>query len=163
VLYCRYASVSMYLVNQPVHLGPVLSSIILACGTASIIINYLADKQKQDVRRSNGKCTIWGKPPHILRAKYTLESGEQRESLLLVSGWWGISRHFHYVPELLLTLFWSLPALFSNILPYCYFLYLCILLTHRSVRDEAKCRLKYGAYWLQYCALVPYRMLPGLY
>ena len=158
-----YASVSMYLVNHPVYLGPTLSVVIFVCGTASIIVNYLADKQKQDVRRSDGKCLIWGRKPQVLRVKYHLENGDERESLLLASGWWAVARHFHYIPELLLSLFWSLPALFHHFMPYCYFFYLCILLTHRAVRDENKCRTKYGHYWQSYCNLVPYRMVPGLF
>ena len=44
-----YACTSLYLVNHPVTLGPGLSLLILVAGTASTVINYLADLQKQEV------------------------------------------------------------------------------------------------------------------
>ena len=158
-----YASVGMYLVNQPVKLGTLVSLVILACGILAIWINYLADHQKQIVRRTDGKCTIWGRQPEVIRARYQLESGESRESLLLVSGYWGLARHFHYVPELTLSFCWSLPGLFSNVMCYTYFIWLVFLLTHRTFRDDAKCGMKYGPFWSEYREKVPYRMIPGLF
>ena len=158
-----YAVTGLYLVNNPVILGPVYSIIILALGTASIVINYLADLQKQDVRATNGQCKIWGKKPEVIRAKYTPDDGKERESLLLVSGYWGIARHFHYIPELALSFFWCLPGLFNHVMCYTYFLWLCILLTHRTFRDDEKCGAKYGKYWKEYQRRVPYKMIPGIF
>jgi 7-dehydrocholesterol reductase len=89
---------------------------------------------------------------------------EEKESVLLHNGWWGIARHFHYIPELLATLFWCLPAGFDNIfMPYFYFLYLTPLLIHRLLRDEERCSKKYGKYWDQYCQKVPYRFIPYIF
>ena len=86
------------------------------------------------------------------------------ESLLLASGWWGLARHFHYVPEILLAFCWSAPALFSGgLLPYTYVAWLVLLLTHRSYRDDTKCGAKYGAVWARYCSLVPARILPYVF
>ena len=158
-----YASVSLYLVNHPIHLGHFWSSIILLAGVFSLIINYWADKQKIDVRHSGGKCKIWGKPAEYIRARYTLESGEVRESLLLTCGWWGVARHFHYVPELMVAFFWTVPGLFENIMVYSYFIWLFILLTHRTFRDDTKCSKKYGKYWDDYVKCVQYRMIPGIF
>ena len=158
-----YTCPSLYLVDQPVLLGPLLSAAILVCGVTAIAINFLADKQKQDIRASDGKCLIWGKPARIIRAKYTLESGEKRESILLASGWWGVARHFHYVPELLLALCWTLPAGATHFMPYSYVVFLFFLLTHRTFRDDAKCSAKYGVHWERYCKEVPYKMIPGIF
>ena len=158
-----YTSVSLYLVNKPVHLGLPLSAVILILGVLSIAINFLADKQKQDIRASNGKCLIWGKPARIIRAKYVLESGEKRESILLASGWWGVARHFHYVPELLLAFFWTVPAGFENLMPYSYVIFLFFLLTHRTFRDDEKCGAKYTTFWETYCNHVPFKMIPGIF
>lgn len=158
-----YPIVSQYLVSHPVVLGQVWASVILGLGLLSILINYLADLQRQVVRNANGNCLVWGKKPDIIRAKYTIESGETRESILLASGWWGISRHFHYIPEILLSLFWTAPTGFNNLLPYTYVLVLIILLTHRSYRDDNKCSRKYGKFWEQYCAKVKHRIIPYLF
>ena len=149
--------------NKPVHLGTPLSAVILILGVFSIAINFLADKQKQDIRASDGKCLIWGKPAKVIRAQYVLESGDKRESILLASGWWGVARHFHYVPELLLAFFWTVPAGFENLMPYSYVIFLFILLTHRTFRDDEKCGAKYTTFWETYCKHVPYKMIPGVF
>ena len=158
-----YAAVSFYLAPKNIQLGPALSLSILFVGLASLGLNYYADWQRQKVRATDGKCIIWGKKPEIVRAKYTLESGETKNTILLASGMWGIARHFNYIPELTLALSWCIPALFTHLLPYTYFIFLVILLVHRSARDEEKCRIKYGHYWKKYCKKVPYSMLPGIY
>ena len=158
-----YASVSLYMVNHPVHLGPVLSLAIVAAGIASIVVNYLADKQKLDVRRSDGECLVWGNRPEVIRAKYTVADGVKRNSLLLVSGYWGISRHFHYLPELMLAFLWTVPATFTHVMPYSYLIFLTMLLVHRTFRDDEKCSEKYHVYWREYCNRVPYRIIPGIF
>lgn len=82
--------------------------------------------------------------------------------LLPAAGWWGLSRHFHYLPEILASAFWCLPVLNTPI-PWFYVVYLTLLLTDRAFRDEARCASKYGKYWKQYCEVVPYRMIPLLF
>jgi 7-dehydrocholesterol reductase len=37
------------------------------------------------------------------------------------------------------------------------------LLIDRSIRDDIRCRRKYGQYWAKYCELVPYRIIPGVF
>jgi len=158
-----YASVSLYLASRTVQLGFFWSVFILAAGVVSCLINYAADRQKLEVRQSDAKCLVWGNPPEVIRAEYQLANGQTRTSLLLVSGYWGLARHFHYVPELALAFLWSLPALFDNIFPYIYALFLCVLLVHRTFRDDTKCREKYGKYWDEYCRKVPYKMIPYIF
>ena len=157
-----YTSGTLYLVDHPNHLGVPLALAIFVLGTASIFINYLADAQRQRVRATGGKTTVWGKPPEIIVGHYTTEKGEAKESLLLASGWWGISRHFHYVPEILGAFFWTLPALFSDVLPYFYVVFLTVLLTDRAFRDDGRCAIKYGEDWKTYCKKVRYKILPGI-
>lgn len=157
-----YTSSTLYLVNHPNHLGWPLATVMLVLGTAFIFINYLADEQRLRVRATNGQTTVWGAKPAIIHARYQTESGESKESILLASGWWGISRHFHYVPEILGALFWTLPALFSNVLPYFYVIFLTVLLTDRALRDDNRCAAKYGDDWQKYCQRVKYRIIPGI-
>jgi 7-dehydrocholesterol reductase len=115
------------------------------------------------VRETQGKTMVWGRAPEIIRARYNTADGGEHESLLLASGWWGIARHFHYVPEITLALAWSLPAGFTHFVPYFYVTFLTILLTDRATRDDKRCRKKYGAYWDEYCRRVPWKIVPGLY
>jgi 7-dehydrocholesterol reductase len=158
-----YASVSMYLASKPVVLGPFWASAILMLGVLSCIVNYLADRQKLEVRRTNGQCLVWGRRPEVIRADYRLRSGEKRTSLLLVSGYWSLARHFHYVPELALAFLWTVPATFAHVMPYSYFIWLLLLLVHRTFRDDTKCREKYGQHWDEYCRRVPYKMIPYIF
>ncbi|KAG2270346.1 hypothetical protein Bca52824_064901 [Brassica carinata] len=136
-----YTSPGMYLVNHPVKLGTQLAIYILVAGILCIYINYDCDRQRQEFKRTNGKCSIV--------ATYKTTASETKTSLLLTSGWWGLARHFHYVPEILSSFFWTVPTLFSNryikdyclnqFLPYFYVIYLTILLFDRAKRDDDRC------------------------
>lgn len=149
-----------YLVQHPLHLEPILATAILLLGIFSVMGNYFADAQRQRVRATQGQCRIWGKEPKLIHARYMTETGEEKESLLLVSGFWGISRHFHYLLEISLAFFWTLPALFTHFLPWFYVIFLSMLLIHRAHRDEQRCSQKYGKYWQRYCEAVPNKLIP---
>lgn len=82
-------------------------------------------------------------------------------SRLIISGWWGMSRHINYLGDWLMALSWSLPCGFGSVIPYFYPIYFAILLLHRERRDDHKCRTKYGADWEKYCKIVKYRIIPG--
>jgi len=157
-----YTSPTLYLVNHSNHLSWPTAIIITTLGISCVIINYLADAQRQRIRATNGSCKVWGKKPEIIVAQYTTAQGETKQNLLLASGWWGLSRHFHYLPEILAALFWSIPALFEHVLPYFYVVFLTILLFHRSMRDEQRCHTKYGDDWEAYCKRVPNRIIPSV-
>jgi 7-dehydrocholesterol reductase len=58
---CVYTSPGLYLVHHPHKLGIFLSSLFFILGLGCIMINYLADRQRQIVRAKNGDCKIWGK------------------------------------------------------------------------------------------------------
>ena len=158
-----YTSPSLYLIAHPNCLGLPLAAAVFAIGATAIFLNYDADSQRERARSTNGECQIWGKKAEIIRTAFVTNEGEQKKSLLLVSGWWGVSRHFHYILELLAALCWSVPALFQSIVPYCYFFFLLILLSHRAVRDDKRCAEKYGRFWDQYCERVPYKILPVIF
>ena len=52
---------------------------------------------------------------------------------------------------------WGMPV------TYFYLLYFAVLLVHREMRDEEKCRRKYGRDWEEYCEKVPWRIVPYVY
>lgn len=140
-------------------------------------------RQRKEFRASGGKMKIWGKDASYIVAKYTTEDGENRTSLLLVSGWWGVSRsvaiftllkfpivsyvllhrrHFHYIPEILAALLWSSGGVYSHALPFFYPFFLILLLSDRAWRDDARCLDKYGDDWKKYQAVVPFKIIPGV-
>lgn len=161
-----YTLQSVYLARQPVSLpwwGCVGTFLL---GLTGYFIFRSVNHQKDYFRvemKANGKCTIWGKPAQYIRASYQTTDAEQKMSYLLASGWWGLSRHFNYVGDLMNALSYCLACGTGHILPYFYFLFMFILLIHRSFRDDVRCRQKYGAYWDKYCQLVPYRIIPFVF
>ncbi len=81
----------------------------------------------------------------------------------MFAGWWGLARHFHYLPEILAAFCWTAPALLGQCLPYFYVVFLTLLLTDRAFRDDMRCQSKYGKYWAQYTKSVPYKMVPFVF
>jgi 7-dehydrocholesterol reductase len=153
----------LYLVDHPIQWSIPVAAGMVAFGILSIWVNYDADAQRQRVRETQGETLIWGKRPETIRAPYTTADGQKRESLLLVSGWWGVARHFHYVPELALAAAWTVPAGFTHVLPWFYWVFLTILLFDRAGRDDKRCSAKYGDAYQEYKKRVPYRIVPYVY
>ena len=97
------------------------------------------------------------------RVSYNENDGKQKETILLISGFWGIARHINYVFSLAVEILICCPALIYNPIPYSYPIFLSIVLIHRTIRDNNKCYEKYGNQWEEYCRRVPYKLIPGLY
>ena len=134
-----------------------------ALGLLMILLNYESDRQRQLFRQTSGKCLIWGNQALAIHALYVNDEGHTKQSILLASGLWGCARHLNYLFELGAALTWAIPALNYSLIPYSYFIFLTVLLVHRSIRDDDKCKRKYGKYWNQYCKQVPYKIIPYLY
>ena len=90
-----------------------------------------------------------------------LGDGERR---LLVSGFWGLSRHVNYLGEILmavgLTLALGRPGMLG---PWLYPLYYLALLVPRERDDDRRCAAKYGPLWERYRDQVRWRIVPGIY
>ena len=90
-----------------------------------------------------------------------LGDGERR---LLVSGFWGLSRHVNYLGEILmavgLTLALGRPGM---LVPWLYPLYYLALLLPRERDDDRRCAAKYGPLWERYREQVRWRIVPGIY
>ena len=157
-----YTIHTYFLVTHPVLLSLPVTIFICLAGIFCIWCNYDCDLQRQVFRKTNGKAKVWGKDAEYITASYVTTDGETRTSLLLTSGWWGLARHFHYIPEIMASFFWCVPALFTHIIPFFYPVYLTILLFDRAWRDDARCAHKYKEYWAEYCEAVPYRVIPGV-
>jgi protein-S-isoprenylcysteine O-methyltransferase Ste14 len=150
-----YSLQAFYLVDR-VHDLPLWAGLIfVALNLLGLYIFRAVNLQKHRFRQSPETATIWGKKAEYLETK---QGGK-----LLVSGFWGWSRHFNYVGDILMAVSWSLPTLFGSIVPYFYPIYFTALLVHRERRDHRICAEKYGEDWEAYCKRVPYRILPGVY
>jgi 7-dehydrocholesterol reductase len=103
------------------------------------------------VRKTNGKCNIWGKPAKYIEASYISTDGKVHTSLLLCCGFWGWSRHFNYVGDILFATAMCLSCWAMMIVPFFYLFMLSAILIHRIIRDHNRCKGKYGIFWDKYC------------
>lgn len=115
-------------------------------------------------RGSNSQKDIFRTDPNDPRVSHLKTLPTERGTKLIVSGWWGMSRHINYFGDWLMGLAWCLTAgLDGGIVPYFYAIYFAILLVHRELRDEEACRKKYQGDYDKYCKIVPYRIIPYIY
>jgi 7-dehydrocholesterol reductase len=152
-----------YLVAHPVVLSNTFLTFVYALGISGYVLFRLVNHQKDFFRAQKGNCSIWGKPAQFIRAPYVTAEGTKHEGLLLISGYWGLSRHLNYVGDLMLSSAFCLACGDKHILPYFYIIYMTILLVHRVHRDDERCRNKYGSIWQQYTEVVKYKILPFVY
>lgn len=83
---------------------------------------------------------------------------------LLVSGFWGMSRHSNYLGEILEALGMALAiGHFTNAWTWVYFVYLTAFFVVRERIDDRRCAGKYGDLWTEYRGKVRYRLVPGIY
>ncbi|KAI9098107.1 ergosterol biosynthesis ERG4/ERG24 [Phlyctochytrium arcticum] len=158
-----YTLQSHYLVRNPIDLNTPYFLAVLAMSLVGYYIFRKVNNQKDLVRRTNGDCKIWGKPAKVIRTEFITSDGKKHESLLLCSGFWGLSRHFNYVGDLLISLAACMACGFDHLLPYFYIIYMSILLGQRVMRDQERCKGKYGKYWDEYCRVVPWKLLPYIW
>lgn len=108
-----YTIHAMYLVEHAPGLPIWLALTLFALGIISVKVNYDADAQRQNARKYGSKYKIWGSPIETIMAEYDAPEADsdqvvRKESLLLCSGYWGIARHFHYLPEIVAAICWSM-------------------------------------------------------
>ncbi|KAK9807643.1 hypothetical protein WJX72_005150 [[Myrmecia] bisecta] len=148
-----YTLQARYLVDHPQALSWYFIAFIIMLKALGYLMFRGANSQKDQFRRD---------PEHpSVRKLQTLQTSAGRK--LIISGWWGISRHINYFGDWLMGWAWCLPCGFHHIIPFFYVIYFGVLLVHRERRDEHACRLKYGKDWGKYCSIVKYRIIPMLY
>jgi len=165
-----YTFHSRFLVQHPSKLSFPVALALFVLSMVGVALNYAADRERDVFRASGGKCRVWGKDPRYIVAEYTVvdpKTGKAmgKTSLLLASGFWGMARHFQYFFELTAAYSWCLlanPAR-NGVLVMLYAVFLTGLLVDRAKRDTEKCHLKYGKYYDEYCTLVPYKIVPGIF
>jgi delta14-sterol reductase len=118
------------------------------------VLSRGANLQKYYFKKDRGRKFLW-----IESEKIT-----DGNNALLVSGFWGISRHINYLGEVLMAagiiLCTGYPML---IWPWMYPLYYVVMLSMRQIDDDKRCAFKYGQLWSKYAKKVPYRIIPFIY
>ncbi|KAJ5894167.1 Delta(14)-sterol reductase [Penicillium taxi] len=177
-----YSIQSRYLSVFPLQLGWTGVALVLSVTAIGYSIFRGANNQKNRFRTD----------PNDPRVKHIKFIETASGSRLMTSGWWGLARHINYLGDWTMSWAYCLPtgiagyAIFEGINPitgkldkqavqtpemrgwgmiltYFYMLYFGVLLIHREMRDEEKCKKKYGADWDRYTSLVRSRIVPGIY
>ena len=129
----------------------VISALIFLCGWC---LARGANMQKYTFKKNPGKAFLGIKP-------LTITDGNKS---ILVSGFWGMSRHINYLGEILMATGIVLSVGYPMLLwPWLYPLYYVILLFPRQMADDKLCADKYGPLWDEYRKKVPYRIIPYIY
>merc|ERR1712032_36094 len=81
---------------------------------------------------------------------------------LFLDGWYKYARKPHYAADVIMAAVWGLATGVEAFWPYWYVLFFAPFLIHRTLRDEARCKKKYGELWKRYEKKVPYRFLPRI-
>jgi protein-S-isoprenylcysteine O-methyltransferase Ste14 len=84
--------------------------------------------------------------------------------ILLVNGFWGLSRHINYLGEIGMAV--GIVLCLGHpltIWPWLYPIYYIVLLFPRQIDDDKRCKIKYGPLWVEYVKKVPYRIIPKIY
>ncbi|KAK1623169.1 ergosterol biosynthesis ERG4/ERG24 family protein [Colletotrichum phormii] len=158
-----YTLQAQYLGRYPTTPSSIYSIIVFLLGLFGFYVFRQVNAQKDLCRRTDGECLIWGEPARFIVATYMTSDGTLHRSLLLCSGWWGLSRHANYTGDLLLSFSMCAAAGTSTVIVWFYAIFMTGLLLHRCLRDEERCLAKYGKSWEEYCRRVPWRLMPGIW
>ncbi|KAJ7759252.1 ergosterol biosynthesis ERG4/ERG24 [Mycena metata] len=82
---------------------------------------------------------------------------------LLTSGWWAYSRKPNYAADWVQSFCWGAIIGNASPIPYFYSVFFITVLVHRVGRDFERCAIKYGKDWEEYCRVVKYKFVPGIY
>ncbi|GAD91665.1 delta(14)-sterol reductase [Paecilomyces variotii No. 5] len=177
-----YSFQTRYLSVFPYELGIYGIAIVLGCTGIGYFIFRGANSQKNRFRQN----------PNDPRVKHLTYMETATGSKLITSGWWGCARHINYFGDWIMSWGQCLPTGIAGyviiqsidpstgelqkqavqtpevrgwgmIFTYFYLVYFGTLLIHREMRDEEKCKKKYGADWDKYTSLVRSRIIPGIY
>jgi len=147
-----YSLQARYLVDHDPNLGIYALMGIIFTNFVGYSIFRGANSQKDAFRRN----------PDGEDVKHLQFLQTKRGTKLLTSGFWGMARKINYTGDWIMGLSWCMLCGFESLVPYFYAIYFCILLIHRSERDDHMCHVKYGKDWDEYKKIVPYRFIPGI-
>ncbi len=145
-----YCIAGWWLVHATEPMPPIVVALLVLLFVFGFWLFRGANQQKHRFKR-DPNIKIWGRPAQSLDGR------------LLVSGFWGLGRHLNYTGEICIYLSFTLTTGFDSWIPYLLPAWLACLLCHRSIRDERRCRAKYGELWERYTQRVRYSMLPFVY
>ncbi|CRK24206.1 hypothetical protein BN1723_013211 [Verticillium longisporum] len=91
------------------------------------------------------------------------DANRQKSKCRKMARGWGIVRYANYVGSLLYTWASCAACRAGHLFPYTEALLVTATVVHRCFHDEARCKEKYGDTWDEYCKIVKWRMIPGVF
>jgi len=85
------------------------------------------------------------------------------EGKVLISGFWGLSRHINYLGEVMMAAGMAMLLDYTNFVAWIHPIFYACLFIARQRQDDYVCEKKYGALWREYCKRVPWRIVPYIY
>ncbi len=129
----------------------ILIGVLFLCGW---VLTRGANMQKYVFKTAPDRKFLWITPE-------VLTDGKQS---LLVSGFWGVSRHINYLGEIIQAIAIALAAGYVGVWPvWLYPIYYVALFLSRQADDDKVCQAKYGQLWDEYVQKVTYRIVPRIY
>lgn len=86
-----------------------------------------------------------------------------RGKKLMLSGLWGYVRHPNYLGDIIMHWSFAGLSLAIDVIPYYVAICCTLTLVYRAVRDNRRCRARYGYAWEQYCSRVKYMILKYIF
>ncbi|KAK0082957.1 hypothetical protein PV326_006932 [Microctonus aethiopoides] len=135
---------SRYIFYQNVHQSGYMLGLLTVFYLTGYIIYRVSNLQKDTFRKNPYA-------PGSSNLETILTSHGKK---LIVSGLWGQFRHPNYLGEIIMH--WSIAGikLNDNILMYYSAVCCTLLLLHRALCDNSRCKTRYGSAWEQYCSRV---------
>lgn len=138
------------------HTPVVLLALVAVLFFSGWVLSRGANLQKYWFKRDPQK-----KAFGLLEPRFLVSPGDRR---VLISGFWGLSRHINYLGEILMAVGLALSLGHpTSVWPWLYPLYYVLLLLPRQHDDDARCAAKYGPMWAEYRQRVPSRIIPRVY
>lgn len=126
---------------------------LFAIPILTFIIGYII------YRMSNSQKNEFRKNPYSPALDNLETISTLRGKRLIASGFWGYVRHPNYLGDIIMQWSVSCLSMTSELLPYYAPLCCTIILMHRAIRDNKRCKLRYDYAWEQYCLRVKYMIL----
>ncbi|XP_063413907.1 delta(14)-sterol reductase LBR-like [Mytilus trossulus] len=157
----------VYLIGIPLEYGLVVSYVgttkfelpwyCLLCIAVFFLLGYWT------YRSSNNEKSQFRANPNDPRFKDYETITTASKTNLLVSGWWGISRHPNYLGDIIMHVAMSFAAGFTNVLPHLNAFLIVSMLLQRERLDFEECKNKYGDDWERYCKRVKWGVIPYIF
>jgi delta24(24(1))-sterol reductase len=152
--------------HHPIGNGALLNAFLIILLLIAYYVFDTANAQKNQfrmieygtyIKRNTFPQLPWGvleNPRHL-----NTEHGNK----LLIDGWYRYARKIHYTADTLMALIWGLSCGYDHFLPFFYVCFFTGMIFHRYLRDQHRCKKKYGKDWERYCEIVPYVFIPFIY